>query len=78
VKVARFKTVGKLWRSTKPDSKAKASGYIDVVGLEVRVHLMPNEKRNPKDAHFTPVHVIDDEGKAGAGEAPRRGGGDEL
>ncbi len=61
--MARFKTVGKLWRSTKPDSKAKASGYIDLVGLEVRVLLMPNQKRNPKDADFVIVHVIEDESK---------------
>jgi len=68
--MARFKVVGKLWRSTKPEGKAKASGYIDLVGLEVRVLLMPNEKRSAKDADFTLVHVVED-------EAPRKQGGGE-
>ena len=74
----RFKTVGKLWRSTKPDSKAKASGYIDLVGLEVRVLLMPNEKRNPKDADFTLVHVLEDPPRKGAGDAEGRPEDDAL
>jgi len=72
--MARFKVVGKLWRSTKEGGKAKASGFIDVVGLEVRVLLMPNEKRSAKDADFTLVHVVeDDKGNGGSRTSPDDG-----
>lgn len=64
--MARFKTVGRLWRSAKPEAKAKGSGYIELLGMEVRVLLMPNEKRGAKDADFVLVHVVeDDRGEAG-------------
>jgi hypothetical protein len=56
----RFKTIGRLWRSTKPEGKAKASGYVELLGQEVKVLLMPNEKRGPKDADFVLVHVVED------------------
>lgn len=46
-------TIGRVWKRQQSDTGPIATGYITVLGVDVRIALWKNQKRSEKDPDLT-------------------------